>query len=251
MKIRFLGAHNTETLTSRLPGILVDGALMLDAASLTSSLSLEEQLKLKAVLVTHQHYDHLRDLPMLGMNLFLNGGSTGIYGSQATRQALAEHLLNGTMYSRFLERPTFDYYVVEPGQSFCAAGCDITALTVDHSVPALGYEVSAGGRRLFYTGDTGPGLAEVWRRTRPDMLVIEVTAPNRWTDYMRQARHLTPELLRIELESFQEINGYVPRVYTVHMNPALEADITAELKEVSRALDCRITAASEGLEVEV
>jgi len=52
MQIRFLGAHNTETQTTRLPGVLIDNRLALDAGSLTSSLSLEEQLKLDAILLT-------------------------------------------------------------------------------------------------------------------------------------------------------------------------------------------------------
>lgn len=63
MRIRFLGAHNTETLTTRLSGLLVDQALALDAGSLTASLTLSQQLSLKGVLLTHQHYDHIRDIP--------------------------------------------------------------------------------------------------------------------------------------------------------------------------------------------
>jgi ribonuclease BN (tRNA processing enzyme) len=106
MKIRFLGAHNVETASTKLPGLLVDGVLALDAGSLTSTLSIEEMISLKAVLLTHQHYDHLRDMPMLGMNLFLNKKSTTIYGAVEVRDALTAHLLNGPLYPRFLEKTT-------------------------------------------------------------------------------------------------------------------------------------------------
>ena len=52
MKIRFLGAHNTETSTAGLMCLLLDGEIALDAGSLTSKLSLQQQLALKAVLFT-------------------------------------------------------------------------------------------------------------------------------------------------------------------------------------------------------
>jgi ribonuclease BN (tRNA processing enzyme) len=40
----------------------VDDVLALDAGGLTSSLALSEQLGLKAVLITHRHYDHVKVL---------------------------------------------------------------------------------------------------------------------------------------------------------------------------------------------
>ena len=83
MKIRFLGAHNTESSSSGLMCLLLDEVVALDAGSLTSKLSLKEQLSLKAVLLTHGHYDHIRDLPMLAMNCFLNLGVVHAYRGEA------------------------------------------------------------------------------------------------------------------------------------------------------------------------
>ncbi len=74
MKVQFLGAHNCESLETRLVSLLVDDVLALEAGGLTSGLSFVAQLKLKGILLTHDHYDHIRDIPMLGMNLSLSGG---------------------------------------------------------------------------------------------------------------------------------------------------------------------------------
>jgi ribonuclease BN (tRNA processing enzyme) len=79
MKIRFLGAHNCETKDTRMVSLLVDDILAIDAGGLTASLSLTAQYRIEAVLLTHQHYDHVRDIPTLAMNLFLAGASTTIY----------------------------------------------------------------------------------------------------------------------------------------------------------------------------
>ena len=51
--------------------------------------------------------------------------------------------------------------------------------------------------------------------------------------------------------SFQKLNGYLPRVVTVHMNPALEVEIGAELAVVAKGLNCSIKLAYEGMQLEL
>jgi phosphoribosyl 1,2-cyclic phosphodiesterase len=235
MKIRFLGAHNTESSTTGLMCLLLDEHIALDAGILTSKLSLEQQLALKGVLFTHQHYDHIRDLPMLAMNCFLNK---------------TEHILNGQIYSRFFDRPVMDFHLIEPYSAFSIDCYEVTPVPVNHSVPAIGYQVKSEGTEFFYTGDTGPGLSECWRQISPDLLIIEVTASNRYTEFGRESRHLTPELLKGELVEFRHIRDYLPRIITVHMNLSLEEEIAIELKEVARQLGCDITVACEEMEIQ-
>ncbi len=251
MKIRFLGAHNTETSNVGLMCLLLDESVALDTGSLTSKLSLEQQLALKAALITHPHYDHFRDLPMLGMNLFLNEGKIKVYGSQAVRDTLAQHVLDGKVYSKFFERGIIEFQALEPNKAAQIEGYEVTPLPVFHSAPGTGFWVKKDGRSFLYTGDTGPGLSECWRNASPELLIIEVTASNRYADWGRTSGHLTPDLLKEELVSFRQIRGYLPKVLTVHMNPALELEIAPELAKVSESLACDISLAWEGLEVEV
>ncbi len=250
MKIRFLGAHNTETSASGLMCLLIDECVAIDAGSMTSRLPLAAQLAMKAVLVTHPHYDHIRDLPMLTMNCFLNGGKVHAYGSQAVKDALSGQILNGKIYSDFFARPVMDFHIVEPNTPFSVDKYQVLPVTVNHSVPANGYQVSLGGRSFFYTGDTGPGLEKCWGQISPDLLIIEVTASNRFTDFGRDSKHLTPQLLKEELSAFRDIRGYIPKVVTVHMNPSLEDEIAVELKEVATDIKCNISLGYEGLELE-
>jgi phosphoribosyl 1,2-cyclic phosphodiesterase len=251
MKVKILGAHNTETSTARLPGLLVDGRLALDAGSLTSSLSLAEQLAPPAILLTHHHYDHVRDLPILAMNCYLNDVQIHIYGPQEVKESLSAHLMNTALYTPFLDKEVAIYHVVEPNKPFQIEGYEITAVPVNHSVPSVGYEIKAGGRCLFYTGDTGGRLFDVWKQVTPDLLVIEMTASNRWTEFSKQSRHLTPKLLHDELLIIKKQRGLIPKVVTVHMNPALEHEIRPQLALVADELGCEITAGVEGMEIEV
>ena len=62
MNIRFLGAHNSESKDVRPACLLIDNILAIDAGGLTSSLTFSEQLAIEALLVTHHHYDHIKDI---------------------------------------------------------------------------------------------------------------------------------------------------------------------------------------------
>jgi len=251
MKVQVLGAHNCESQGTRLVSLLVDDILALDAGGLTSSLTFAEQLELKAILLTHQHYDHIRDVPAIAMTFYLSGATINVYSILPVYNALLTHLLNGELYPNFLERPQGNpivkFTVIEPYKTEQIEGYSILAVPVNHCVPSVGYQItSADGKGIFYTGDAGPGLAHCWEYVSPQLLITEVTASNRFLEFGREKGHLTPSLLREELLSFQKIKGYLPQVITVHMNPNLEAEIEAELAVVAKDLGSSITLAYEG-----
>ncbi|MFC1893002.1 MBL fold metallo-hydrolase [Chloroflexota bacterium] len=256
MHIRILGAHNCESQNSRFASVLIDDVLAIDAGGLTSSLSFSAQQGLKAILLTHQHYDHVRDIPAVAMNLFLQGATINVYCTRTVYQALASHLLDGALYPKFQEKPEADptvkFTVIEPYQLEKIEGYDVLAVPVNHGDGAVGYQVtSPHGETVFYAGDTGPGLTECWERVAPQLLVIEVTLPDRYQEYAAQSRHLTPVLLRQELTAFFRLKGYLPEVMAIHMNPTMEREIEPEIAEVARALDISISLACEGLELEL
>ncbi|MDP3880239.1 MAG: MBL fold metallo-hydrolase [Dehalococcoidales bacterium] len=256
MKIRILGAHNCESQNTRLLSLLVDDILVLDAGGLTSSLSFAEQQKVEAVLLTHHHYDHVRDIPALAMNSYLSGATFRIYAPPSVHDALTTRLLDGKFYPNFLERPpenpTVKFTVVEPLKPEQVEGYSILPVPLNHSVPAVGYQVTASdGKAIFYSGDTGPDMADCWRQVSPQLLIIEVTASNRFTSFGRESKHLTPDLLKEELGVFLELKGYLPRVVTVHMSPGLEDESRAEIATVAEELAITISPAYEGMEISV
>lgn len=254
MDIQALGAHNCESQNSKFVSLLIDDVLAIDAGGLTSSLSFSAQQKLKAILLTHQHYDHIKDVPVIAMNFYLRSITINIYSTQQVYNALSTHLLNGKLYPKFLEQPqenpTVKFTIIEPDKIEQIEGYSILAVKVNHNVPTVGYQVtSPDGKTVFYTGDTGPGLASCWQNVSPQLLVTEVTAPDRYEEFGRESGHLTPNLLKQELTSFQAIKGYLPRVVVVHMNPNLEKEIEAEIAVVANELNNSITLAYEGMQL--
>jgi ribonuclease BN (tRNA processing enzyme) len=254
MDIRILGAHNCESESTRMSGILIDDRLVLDAGGLTSSLSIPAQLELKAVLLTHQHYDHVRDILALAMNFYLAGFTMNVYSTSPACEVITSHLFDGKLYPDFTdlpeEKPTINFTVIEPYRNLKIDNYDVLAVPVNHSVPTVGYQVtSPEGKTVFFTSDTGPGLGDCWQQVSPQLLVIECTASDRFTEFSRKAGHFTPGLLKDELIAFKEMKGYLPRVITVHMSPGLEEEIKAEIAEVSRELNNPVSLGYEGMQL--
>ncbi|MFC2013117.1 MBL fold metallo-hydrolase [Chloroflexota bacterium] len=252
MDIRLLGAHNCESADSKCISLLIDDVLVIDAGGLTSSLSFAAQQAIRAVLLTHRHFDHVRDIPALGMNLALREKTLKIYGPADVYEALATRLLDGRLYRKFLEQPqeepTFNFSVMTPGETEQIAGYRVLAVPVNHIVPAVGYQVTAADdKAVFYTSDSGPGLKDCWRAIAPQLLITEVTVPNSYGEFARMKGHLTPELLRQELAGFREVRGYLPPVVAVHMTPWLEEEIVAEIAVVAGELDSPVTPGYEGM----
>ncbi len=254
MNIQVLGAHNCESQNTKLTSLLIDDILVVDAGGLTSSLSFAAQQKLKAILLTHQHYDHIKDIPAIVFNFAMWNAGIDIYSILPVYEALTTHLLNGKLYPKFLgwppENPKINFTVIEPYKTEQIEGYSVLPIPVNHSVPTVGYQVtSPDGKIVFYTGDTGPGLTDCWKNVLPQLLITEVTATNNYEEFAKESGHLTPTLLKQELTSFRELKGYLPQVVVVHINPELEEEIKAEIAAVAEDLNHPISVGYEGMQL--
>lgn len=256
MRLKFLGTHNAESRDTGLASLLIDGILALDAGSLVSGLTFPEQARIKAIMLTHGHYDHIRAVPAFAYNN--SDRSTRVVATPPTLDILATHLMDGTVYPRFTERetpgkqPVIEFIPVEFHKRYNIEGYEISAVPVNHPLDAAGFEIgSAGGQRLFYTGDTGPGLSAVWEEISPRVLIIDVTWPDRLREQAATAGHLCPSLLEKEMLDFRRIRGYLPRVAAVHLSPLHRTEIEKELEAVAGRLKIPVYPAREGDELDV
>jgi ribonuclease BN (tRNA processing enzyme) len=260
MQVRFLGAHQCETADKRFTSILIDGRLVIDAGALTSTLTLDEQLAIENVLLTHRHWDHIKDMPGFGFNLYTSktaGGdsrSIDVWCGDDTYEALGSCLLAPSYWLNFFSgpdsaNPIFRRRAVQAGQRFRVGGYEVVAIQVCHGVLTTGYQiVDSDDRSVYYTSDNGPGAGAQWALARPDLLVTECTYSNaqRHEDDDRMHGHLCPSQVACELQTFRAVRGYLPRVAIVHVNPYYESAIRLELSRVAADMGASIVVASEG-----
>jgi len=256
VEVQILGAHQLELKGARLTSLLIDGTLVVDAGGLTSALSLTKQKKIKAVLLTHHHFDHTRDLVTLAANAgYYWQGQVEVYALRYTLDIVTTCLLDGKIYSNFLEypskeKPTLILEAIEPHNRKTIAGYDVLALPVKHSVPTIGYQItSSDGKSLFYTGDTTVGISDCWQHISPQLLIAEVIGPNKYGDWLKKAGHLSAELLKEELTQFRQLKGYLPRVIIIHIGNLFEQEIKEEVAQVAQELAADISLGYEDMRV--
>jgi len=250
MMIRFLGTHNAESKDTRLVSFLIDDILAVDAGSLVSELTFPEQKKIRAILLSHGHYDHIRAVPAFAFNN--SDRTTEIIATRRTLEMLSSHLIDGVVYpeftseSSFLRKATLRLVPVELFERQRIEGYDVMAVPVRHNLDAVGFEITSGdGKTVFYTGDTGPGLASIWSRISPQLVITDLTWPNNLAAAAKDAGHLCPQMLKEELIEFRRIKGYLPKVVAIHVSPQHEPEIEAEIREVARSLATSVDIAHE------
>jgi ribonuclease BN (tRNA processing enzyme) len=253
MKVKVLGCSGAEYPGFYPTAFLLDGGLMLDGGTISARLTEREQWRVRNILITHSHLDHIKAIPFLADNIVIKNRahSVTLYGIRETLAALRKNLLNDELWPDFTKisaaiEPVLRLKQVAAGRPFQIDGYKVSAWRVHHTVPAVGYIVrDAAGRVLLYTGDTGPTEA-IWKASdRVDMAIVEVSFPNRMEELALRTGHLTARLLRAELEKAAAFPG---RVMVTHPKPQYLKQIRTEILGLK---DRRITMIKDGKTYEV
>lgn len=246
MKLRILGSAGAEFPDFRPPAFLIDDSLLLDAGTIGSVLNEDEQWAIKNIFITHAHLDHIRAIPALADNIIVKNlrHMVDVYAPQSVIDALRTHLFNGLIWPDFTclptpEEPVLRFNVIQPSVPVVPANLIselsssddyiLTAVPVHHTVPAVGYCVEHAGRRLVYTGDTGP-TDEIWHyASGADVLIVEVSFPNSQEPLALLTQHLCCSLLEKELA---KIAVLPKRILITHPKPQYYELIQDEIKQL-------------------
>jgi ribonuclease BN (tRNA processing enzyme) len=227
-------AGSTPNHFQYLSTTLINDTIALDAGCVGFHCSAQDQARVRHVLLTHTHMDHLASLPIFVENAY--EGRTDpvtIYGSSAVLDCCQRDLFNDRLWpdfialsrgpTRFLRLAPF-----EPGQTLELEGLRITAVALDHVVPTVGYIVSDDRAAVAFVSDTGP-TEEIWRRVNatPNLqaVFLEATFPTSMTWLAEVSKHLTPTTLAGELGKLDR----PVRVIVVHIKARFRAEVIREL----------------------
>jgi len=234
MKLRVLGCAGAELPDFRPPAFLLDDQLLLDAGTIGSVLSEEEQWNIHTIFITHSHLDHIRGIPALADNIVIKNKlhTVSVQSTVEVISAMQSHLFNNTIWPDFTripseENPVIKFTTIIPYQEYIVGEYRVTAIPVNHTVPTVGYMVKSGGKTLVYTGDTG-ATEEIWACcSGADALIVEVSFPDSMEDLAQLTKHLTASMLVKELK---KIDVLPKRIFITHPKPQYHDRIRKEVE---------------------
>jgi cAMP phosphodiesterase len=231
MKIKVLSCHETTSF-------LLNESLLLDAGCVTNVLKVGEQDKIKHILLTHSHLDHVGDIPMLIDNT-MEGRSApiNIVGTERTLTEIRSHLFNDIIWPDLIKVSDKNFSFlrfkpIKPDKDFALDNLTIRAIQVSHIVETVGYFIKDSGASILYIGDTGP-TNKIWREANKlqelKAIFVETAFPNRLLNFAYRSGHLVPLTLKSEL---QKLNNPHTPIFIFHLKPRYLEAIRKEIEEI-------------------
>ncbi|HEY7725590.1 MAG TPA: 3',5'-cyclic-nucleotide phosphodiesterase [Anaeromyxobacteraceae bacterium] len=235
MNLRVLGCSGGELPRHRTTCFLVDGRLAIDAGALTGSLPLEDLLRVEHIILTHSHFDHVKDVP-LAADLLIGRRRRPlvVHASTQCADTLRRNIFNDRLWPDFTRLPTRKNPILRikafaPGRRFRAGRYAVSSVAVHHPVESVGFVLSDGRATIAISGDTGPTTA-FWKRVNGERdlqaLLVEMSFPNAMQRLADVSGHLTPNTLARELA---KVNRNAYPVYLYHLKPAFAAELRRDL----------------------
>ena len=232
-------ARGVATLEQRLTCFLVDDCVAVDAGSIAIALTNEQRSKVRDIIVTHPHMDHIASLPIFIDDLYPTlKEPMRVYATEEVIGLLERDVFNWNVYPRFSELtnnygPVMEYIPVPIGKPFSVAHLTVVAVPVNHIVPTVGLVISDGQKSVAFSSDTAE-TDVFWKIVNEmkdlDALLIEASFPDRLAKLAEVSRHFTPASLGKELKKLSH-NGM--DIMAVHLKPSYRDEIIAQLKALN------------------
>jgi len=236
MKVRVLGCSGGINQNVATTSFLVDDDILIDAGTGVSDLSLEEMCRIKHIFITHSHLDHIASIPLLADTLFddLIGKPLIVHALPETIKALQEHIFNWTIWPDFTELPhktnaVLKFEAMQAGTVTELSGRQIEMISVNHTVPGVGYCIKADGKVFAFSGDTTSNenfWASLNKYDSLDLLCVESAFADKDIELAKIAFHYCPKLLAKDLPKLK----HKTKVCISHLKPGCEQEIMEQCK---------------------
>ena len=170
--------------------------------------SVEQKQKIRDVVLTHAHLDHIAGLPLFIDDLFANlNEPVCVHATSEVVTVLERDIFNWSVYPRFSELAgrhgaVMKYQIFEAENSFSIKNLSFKAIEVNHKVPTVGLIISDEKTTIAMTGDTAE-MDKFWDAAnlekRLDAILIECAFPDELNDLAHISHHLTPKSLHAEI----------------------------------------------------
>ncbi len=239
MRVRVLGAAPGGGFP--LTGVLVNDDLAVDAGPLGYALPVPDLARVRDVLLTHSHLDHVAGLPVFLDAVYGFGPPPAVWGLLATLAAVQTHLFNGVVWPDFIGMsgrlpPFLTLHPLAADKPTTVGRYMVTPLALAHAVPTVGYVVDDGRAAVAVVTDTAPVPAVFdrlakWPRLK--LVLLEASFPDGEAELAAVSQHLT-------VGQFRELAGRLPKRVTVraiHVKPRWAAEVAAAVPVAESELE--------------
>ena len=236
MRIRVLGCHGGELPGCRTTCFLVDDKLTIDGGAITAALPLQQILKIDDIFLTHSHFDHVKDVPLMTDLLVGNRERpVVVHGPAETMEAMDKDVFNNRVWPDFRtihskEKPVLAFETIPVREPVTCQGLRIRAIPVHHPVFSVGYILEGRDGAVAFSGDTGP-TDEFWKAVNatPNLkaVFLELSFPSSMQWLADLSGHLTPKTAMAELEKLDRRGA---PVYLYHLKPAVLDEVKSEVR---------------------
>ncbi|MCX7698532.1 MAG: 3',5'-cyclic-nucleotide phosphodiesterase [Candidatus Goldbacteria bacterium] len=240
MKIKVLGCYGGQLPGKNNTGFLLNEEILIDGGTIALSADIKTQRKIKNILLSHPHLDHVGAIPFFGVNVTSNKSkSINIYGTMFTINAVKNYIMNGTIWPDFTKiknsagNYVFEYKTIITNKWYDIDGYKVKAITVNHTIPTNGYIIGNGDKYIIYSGDTKE-TDEIWMEGKKlgdklKAIFVETAYPDNLIELAEKSGHLTPSSLYNQLKKLGKIKS---KVFIYHMKPEYEKIIEKEIKKI-------------------
>jgi cAMP phosphodiesterase len=225
------GKQEPQFLTS----LLINDTLAVDGGCLGLFGTAQEQAKIKHVLISHTHIDHIGSLPIFVENAYeARRECVTIHGSEGVLDCLQTDVFNDRVWPDLLalstkEAPFLKLATLEPRKMIELENLRITPIPVNHVVPTLGFIIEDSDAAVVVVSDTGP-TDEIWKyaSAAPKLkaVFLEATFPNSMIALAEVSKHLTPSLFAAEIQKLKRRAA----VIALHIKARYWSQVVRELQ---------------------
>lgn len=232
-----LGCYGSDLENKKCISMQITPSTIIDTGSLMSSLEVPQLLEIKNVIITHSHFDHIKNLPIFAdFMLSLGNHIFTVYTTKKIMDEIKTHVLNDLIWPDFTKlptskKPTINFQPIEFEKPFSLDGIEFLPVEVNHLVESIGFIIRKEGQAIAYSGDTylcDNFVDHVNDDRTVRTICWETSFPNRLEHIAVASKHLTPGLLEKELSKLKRRH----EIHTFHLKPNLEDEIITDIKSI-------------------
>ena len=238
MKIEVLGCYGNIIGDYRATGFLINDQILLDAGTVSEVLDDDRLKRIKHVLISHTHIDHVKGLfPLVDELVMMGNYSFELISAAGILRSISDNLFNDLIWPDFTAIPSerkaiMKFREIETDKLSQVGDLLVRPVPVSHTVPCVGYLIKHDNIGFMYTADTKP-TEEFWEIAREEkgieFIIADVSFPNRLEKLANKSGHMTLSMLIHCLERFGLDHL---KVFTTHMKPIFLKEILSDLVQL-------------------